>query len=330
MYPVVRMRRNRKAGWIRDLVAEYNLSTNDLILPLFVMNGKNQMEEISSMPGIFRFSSDMIVKQAKIAQDLGIKAVALFPVIDIALKSNDAKEAYNLDNLICTTVSMIKNANLTIGVICDVALDPYTIHGHDGIIIDEKIDNDVTIEALANQALALAKAGSDSIAPSDMMDGRVVAIREYLDSENYNEISIISYAAKYASSFYGPFRYALHSGKLTGNDGKKTYQMDIRNSKEAMREIALDIEEGADAIIIKPGLPFLDIIKEAHLNFDIPIFSYQVSGEYSMIKFASMNGCFNFQDVMIESLISLKRAGSSAIFCYDSINVAKFLNKQII
>jgi porphobilinogen synthase len=330
MYPVVRMRRNRKAGWIRDLVAEYNLSTNDLILPLFVMNGKNQMEEISSMPGIFRFSSDMIVKQAKIAQDLGIKAVALFPVIDIALKSNDAKEAYNLDNLICTTVSMIKNANLTIGVICDVALDPYTIHGHDGIIIDEKIDNDVTIEALANQALALAKAGSDSIAPSDMMDGRVVAIREYLDSENYNEISIISYAAKYASSFYGPFRDALHSGKLTGNDGKKTYQMDIRNSKEAMREIALDIEEGADAIIIKPGLPFLDIIKEAHLNFDIPIFSYQVSGEYSMIKFASMNGCFNFQDVMIESLISLKRAGSSAIFCYDSINVAQFLNKQII
>jgi porphobilinogen synthase len=330
MYPVVRMRRNRKAVWIRDLLAEYNLSTKDLILPLFVMSGKNQMEEISSMPGIFRFSSDMIVKQAKIAQDLGIKAVALFPVIDIALKSNDAKEAYNLDNLICTTVSMIKNANLTIGVICDVALDPYTIHGHDGIIIDEKIDNDVTIEALANQALALAKAGSDSIAPSDMMDGRVVAIREYLDSENYNEISIISYAAKYASSLYGPFRDALHSGKLTGNDGKKTYQMDIRNSKEAMREIALDIEEGVDAIIIKPGLPFLDIIKEAHLNFDIPIFSYQVSGEYSMIKFASMNGCFNFQDTMIESLISLKRAGSSAIFCYDSINVAKFLNKQII
>jgi porphobilinogen synthase len=324
------MRRNRKAVWIRDLLAEYNLSTKDLILPLFVMSGKNQMEEISSMPGIFRFSSDMIVKQAKIAQDLGIKAVALFPVIDIALKSNDAKEAYNLDNLICTTVSMIKNANLTIGVICDVALDPYTIHGHDGIIIDEKIDNDVTIEALANQALALAKAGSDSIAPSDMMDGRVVAIREYLDSENYNEISIISYAAKYASSLYGPFRDALHSGKLTGNDGKKTYQMDIRNSKEAMREIALDIEEGVDAIIIKPGLPFLDIIKEAHLNFDIPIFSYQVSGEYSMIKFASMNGCFNFQDTMIESLISLKRAGSSAIFCYDSINVAKFLNKQII
>ena len=313
----------------RDLVSENHLTSSDLILPLFVFDGQNKREEIKSMPGIFRLSPDLIIKEAKIAASVGIRAIALFPVIDIELKSNDASEAYNLDNLICRTIRMIKNENLKIGIICDVALDPYTLHGHDGIVVNEKVDNDRTIEALCNQALTLAKSGADSVAPSDMMDGRIGVIREYLDSEGYTETNIIAYAAKYASCFYSPFRDALSSGRDTGEDGKKTYQMDVRNSKEAMREIAFDIEEGADSIIIKPGLPFLDIIKEADRNFDIPIFSYQVSGEYSMMKYASMAGCFNFHEAMIESLICLKRAGSSAIFCYNAIEIAKLINQKL-
>jgi porphobilinogen synthase len=325
MYPNTRMRRNRKASWLRDLVSEHEISTNDLILPLFVQDGLNKKDEIKSMPGIFRFSPDLIIEQVKIAESLGIRAVALFPVVDLYLKSEDAKESYNFDNLICKTVRMIKNENLNIGIICDVALDPYTIHGHDGIVVDGRVDNDKTLDILSKQALALVEAGADSIAPSDMMDGRILAIRRILENENFININIIAYAAKYASCFYGPFRDALGSGSLTGQDGKKTYQMDVRNSKEAMREIALDIKEGADSIIIKPGLPFLDIIKEARQNFDIPIFSYQVSGEYSMLKFASMSGCFNFEQAMLESLICLKRAGSSAIFSYNSIEVAKLI-----
>jgi porphobilinogen synthase len=325
MYPNTRMRRNRKASWLRDLVSEHEISTNDLILPLFVQDGLNKKDEIKSMLGIFRFSPDLIIEQVKIAESLGIRAVALFPVVDLYLKSEDAKESYNFDNLICKTVRMIKNENLNIGIICDVALDPYTIHGHDGIVVDGRVDNDKTLDILSKQALALVEAGADSIAPSDMMDGRILAIRRILENENFININIIAYAAKYASCFYGPFRDALGSGSLTGQDGKKTYQMDVRNSKEAMREIALDIKEGADSIIIKPGLPFLDIIKEARQNFDIPIFSYQVSGEYSMLKFASMSGCFNFEQAMLESLICLKRAGSSAIFSYNSIEVAKLI-----
>ena len=325
MYPNTRMRRNRKASWLRDLVSEHEISTNDLILPLFVQDGLNKKDEIKSMLGIFRFSPDLIIEQVKIAESLGIRAVALFPVVDLYLKSEDAKESYNFDNLICKTVRMIKNENLNIGIICDVALDPYTIHGHDGIVVDGRVDNDKTLDILSKQALALVEAGADSIAPSDMMDGRILAIRRILENENFININIIAYAAKYASCFYGPFRDALGSGSLTGQDGKKTYQMDVRNSKEAMREIALDIKEGADSIIIKPGLPFLDIIKEARQNFNIPIFSYQVSGEYSMLKFASMSGCFNFEQAMLESLICLKRAGSSAIFSYNSIEVAKLI-----
>jgi porphobilinogen synthase len=327
MYPNIRMRRNRKAGWTRDLVSENNLFSHNLILPLFVCGGYNQFSEIESMPGVFRFSSDLIIKQLKIAEDLGIKAAALFPVIDKEMKDNDAKEAYNPGNLICKTISMIKASNINIGIICDVALDPYTIHGHDGIMINKIIENDKTLEILCKQALVLSEAGADSIAPSDMMDGRVKTIREYIDSRNYSNVNIISYAAKYASCFYGPFRTALDSAKAIGKDGKRAYQMDVRNSKEAMREIDLDILEGADSIIIKPGLPFLDIIKEAHKNFDIPIFAYQVSGEYSMLKFASMAGCFDFQEAMIESLICLKRAGSSAILCYNSIETAQLINK---
>jgi porphobilinogen synthase len=223
---------------------------------------------------------------------------------------------------------MIKDQNLQIGIICDVALDPYTLHGHDGIIINNIIDNDEAIEILCKQALSLAKAGADAVAPSDMMDGRIGLIREYLDSENYVNTNIISYGLKYASSFYGPFRDALESGSDLGKEGKKTYQMDFRNSKEAIKEIELDIQEGADAIIIKPGLPYLDIIKEAHQNFNIPIFAYQVSGEYSMLKFGSEAGCFNFEDAMIESLYCLKRAGSSAIFSYNATEMAKIINNK--
>ncbi len=328
MYPNIRMRRNRKAPWVRDLIAEHNLCSSDLILPLFIKDGVNQIEEIKTMPGILRLSCDLIVKEAKIAENLGIKAIALFPIIDKSLKSNDAKESYNSNNLICRAVKMIKDANLQIGIICDVALDPYTLHGHDGIIVNNIIDNDKTIEILCHQALSLARAGSDSIAPSDMMDGRIGVIREYLDKENYTDINIISYGVKYASSFYGPFRDAIDSGANLGSEGKKTYQLDFRNSKEAIKEIELDIQEGADAIIIKPGLPYIDIVKEAYQNFNIPIFSYQVSGEYSMLKFASQAGCFNFEDVMIESLYCLKRAGSSAILCYNAIEMAKIINKK--
>jgi porphobilinogen synthase len=328
MYPNVRMRRNRKAGWIRDLVSETNLFSHDLILPLFVCNGYNKFSEIESMPGIFRFSSDLIVEQLKIAEDVGIRAAAIFPVIDKAMKDDEAKEAYNPANLICKTIRLIKASNINIGIICDVALDPYTIHGHDGIMINETIENDKTLEILCKQALVLSESGADSVAPSDMMDGRVKTIRESLDSKNYSNINIISYAAKYASCFYGPFRTALDSAKAIGEDGKRSYQMDIRNSREAIKEIELDIYEGADSIIIKPGLPFLDVIREAYKNINTPIFAYQVSGEYAMLKFASMAGCFNFQEAMIESLICLKRAGSSAILCYNSIEMAKLINKN--
>lgn len=322
------MRRNRKSVWIRDLISENNIFSHDLILPLFVLDGDNSKSEVDSMPGIFRFSPDLIIEQIKIAEDLGIKAVFLFPVIDKNLKSNDVSEAFNANNLICRTIELIKKSNITIGVICDIALDPYTIHGHDGIIIDNDIDNDVTLEALCRQALVLSNAGADSVAPSDMMDGRVGVIRKYLDREAFSNVNIISYAAKYNSTFYGPFRTALDSGKSTNKEGKATYQMDIRNSREAMKEIELDIMEGADSIIVKPGLPFLDIIKEAKRRFDIPIFAYQVSGEYSMLKYASMSGCFDFHKAVLESLICFKRAGSSAILCYNSIEMAKLINKS--
>lgn len=325
MYPIVRLRRNRKHEWLRDLVSEHHLLPHHLILPLFVIEGHNVREEVKTMPSVFRLSIDNLVKEAAKAENLGIKAIALFPVIDSSLKSDNADEAYNLDNLICRAIRAIKNANIKIGIICDVALDPYTTHGHDGIVKDEDVDNEETIEALCNQALVLAKAGADIIAPSDMMDGRIGAIRDFLDEENFSDIPILAYAAKYASNFYGPFRDAVGSKKNLGGFSKNTYQMDYRNIGEAMREIELDIDEGADMIMVKPGMPYLDVISAANQNFSLPIFAYQVSGEYSMIKAAAESGCFDFENAMIESLIAFRRAGARAIFTYAALEIAERL-----
>ncbi|MEM6338491.1 MAG: porphobilinogen synthase [Pseudomonadota bacterium] len=324
MYPIVRLRRNRRTSWLRDLTSETHLQPSDLILPIFVIEGENLRTEVKTMPGVFRQSIDQVVITAKEAEKRGIKAIALFPSIDPSLKSESADEAYNLDNLICRTVRSLKNAGLTIGIICDVALDPYTTHGRDGILIDGDVDNDQTVEALSNQALVLAKAGVDIVAPSDMMDGRIMAIREDLDENDFINVNILAYAAKYNSSFYGPFRDAVGSNKKNYLS-KATYQMDVRNRSEAMREIEHDIEEGADMVMVKPGMPFLDIINEASQRFDIHVLAYQVSGEYAMLKIASENGALDWEKIMIESLVCFKRAGTSAILTYAALEAADLL-----
>ena len=324
MYPIVRLRRNRRTSWLRDLTSETHLQPSDLILPIFVIEGENLRTEVKTMPGVFRQSIDQVVITAMEAEKRGIKATALFPSIDPSLKSESADEAYNLDNLICRTVRSLKNAGLSIGIICDVALDPYTTHGHDGILIDGDVDNDQTVEALSNQALVLAKAGVDIVAPSDMMDGRIMAIREDLDENDFINVNILAYAAKYNSSFYGPFRDAVGSNKKNYLS-KATYQMDVRNRSEAMREIEHDIEEGADMVMVKPGMPFLDIINEASQRFDIHVLAYQVSGEYAMLKIASENGALDWDKIMIESLICFKRAGTSAILTYAALEAAELL-----
>lgn len=325
-FPQVRLRRLRKSAWMRELVAQNSLRESDLILPLFVIEGKNIEQKIDHLPGVSRFSIDLIVKKAKEAKALGIPAVMLFPAIEQKLKTVDGKEAFNEDNLICRTIKAIKKQVPEIGVICDVALDPYTTHGHDGIIDENgEVLNDATIEVLCKQALVQASAGCDIIAPSDMMDGRVAVIRDTLEDYGFMDVAIMSYAAKYASSFYGPFRHAVGSASNLKKSDKKTYQMDFRNSLEAMREIALDVDEGADMVIIKPGMPYLDVVKEASQNFSLPIISYQVSGEYAMLKHAANNGAFDFDVALFESLISFKRAGASAIITYGAIEIAKKL-----
>ncbi len=324
IYPIVRLRRNRRTSWLRDLTSETHLQPSDLILPIFVIEGENLKTEVKTMPGVFRQSIDQLLITAREAERRGIKAIALFPSIDPFLKSENADEAYNLDNLICRSVRALKNAGLNIGIICDVALDPYTIHGHDGIVIDGDVDNDETVEALANQALVLAKAGVDIVAPSDMMDGRIMAIREDLDENGFINVNILAYAAKYNSSFYGPFRDAVGSNKKDYLC-KATYQMDIRNRSEAMREIEHDIEEGADMVMVKPGMPFLDIINEASQRFDVHIFAYQVSGEYAMMKIAAESGALDWEKIMMESLICFKRAGASAILTYAALEAAELL-----
>lgn len=324
MYPLVRLRRNRKSLWLRELLAENSLNVNDLVLALFVVEGENQRQEIKSMPGIYRLSIDQVILTVKEAYDNNIKAIALFPCIDQQLKNNNADEAYNVDNLICRTVRSIRNTNINIGIICDVALDCYTSHGHDGIVHNGDVDNDKTVKALCNQALVLAKAGADILAPSDMMDGRIMAIRQMLDSEGFQNVNILAYAAKYASSFYSPFRDALNNNQTTYLD-KATYQMNVRNSREALLEIEHDLAEGADMIIIKPGIMFLDIIQQASSNFNIPIFAYQVSGEYAMLKFAAEAQALNWQAALIESLMCFKRAGARVIVTYAALEVAKIL-----
>jgi porphobilinogen synthase len=324
MFPEVRLRRLRQNAWLRDLVAETNLSPENLIYPIFIVQGHGIRENIVTMPGVARLSIDYAIEEIKACAKVGIKAVALFPVVDNELKDSNASEAYNLDNLICRSIRAIKNANIDIGIIADVALDPYTLDGHDGITVDGEVDNDATIECLCNQALALAKAGVDMVAPSDMMDGRVGAIRQYLDEADLSRVNILAYSVKHASSLYYPFRDAL--GNKASTD-KKTYQMDYRNFKETLREIELDILEGADIVMVKPAITSLDIIHAAANQFTVPIFAYQVSGEYAMIKSAAMAEYLLWDEAILESLISIKRAGARAIVSYAALDVAKRLAK---
>ena len=324
-YPMVRLRRNRKTEWSRRLVQENSLSVNDLIWPIFIKDGKNIKEPINSMPGVFRYSLDKLNNLVEKAISKKIPMIALFPNTPIHKKNARGSEALNKNNLVCKALRLIKKNYSEIGIMCDVALDPYTIHGHDGILKNNYVDNDETIKILVKQSLLQAKMGCDVIAPSDMMDGRIGMIRKALDKNGYKSVQILSYAVKYASSFYGPFRDAVGSKKSLIGD-KKNYQMDISNSKEAIREVALDISEGADFVMVKPGMPYLDIIKLIKENFKIPVFAYQVSGEYSLI----MNGIKNKiikKEAIHESLLSLKRAGANAIVTYFADKIADTLRK---
>lgn len=324
-YPNSRPRRLRQNEWTRDMVRENSLTVKDLIWPLFVQEGNNSSVDISSMPNVKRWTIDLIVEQAAKAYELGIPAIAIFPQTPADLKSDEGYEGVNPDNLICRTVHAIKSQVPDIGVICDVALDPYTNHGQDGLIKDGYVDNDLTLEALVNQAHVQVSAGCDILAPSDMMDGRVAAIRDMLEEKGIPNIHIMSYAAKYASAFFGPFRDAVgSSSSLKG--GKETYQMDPANTDEAMREIIMDIDEGADSIIVKPGMPYLDIIERVTRELNFPTFAYQVSGEYAMIQAAAANGWLDLEKTMMESLMAFKRAGASGIWTYFAPEVAKKLN----
>ena len=324
-FPRVRMRRNRLSEFSRKLMSENNLSVNDLIYPIFITYGSKIKEEISSMPGIFRYSLDLLHKEIEYISSLNIPAIALFPKIENNLKTPDGKEALNKNNLICKAIKISKKVNPNLGVITDVALDPYTDHGHDGIIKEDQIDNDLTLDILCKQAIVQAEAGCDIIAPSDMMDGRVGAIRDTLDEHSLINVQIMSYAAKYASSFYSPFRDAVGSAVNLSKKSKKSYQMDPANTAEALREIRLDINEGADMIIIKPGIPYLDIISKAKNEFNFPVIAYQVSGEYSMIKGAIQNGWFDEEKIIFETMMCLKRAGCDGIITYFAPFVAKKL-----
>lgn len=320
----VRMRRNRRSEWARRMVREHVLTTDDLIWPMFVMDGTNARTPVPSMPGVERLSVDEIAREAARAAKLNIPCIALFPYTDPNLRDETGSEALNPNNLVCRAIRTIKNEVPEIGVLCDVALDPFTSHGHDGLLRDGVILNDETVAVLVKQALVQAEAGCDIIAPSDMMDGRVGAIRKTLDAAKFTNVSIMSYAAKYASAFYGPFRDAVGSAKtLTGD--KRTYQMDFGNSDEALREVALDIEEGADMIMVKPGLPYLDIVQRVKEVFGMPTFAYQVSGEYAMIMAAAQNGWLDGERAMIESLTAFKRAGCDGVLTYFAPRVAEKL-----
>ena len=322
-YPSTRLRRNRKKEWSRRLVQESTLSPNDLIWPIFICEGTNVKERINTMPGVYRHSIDKLEKLVESAMDKNIPMIALFPNIPNSKKNSKGSEALNKNNLVCKALRLIRKNYKNIGIMCDVALDPYTSHGHDGILKNNYVDNDETIKILIKQSLLQAEMGCDVIAPSDMMDGRVGEIRKALDKNNYELVQILSYAVKYASNFYGPFRDAVGSKKTLKGD-KKNYQMDFRNSKEALREVALDIKEGADFVMVKPGMPYLDIIKLIRDNFKIPVFAYQVSGEYSLIKNGIKNKILN-EEAIIESLTSFKRAGASAIVTYFAEEIAQKL-----
>ena len=328
-FPRIRMRRNRMSNFSRRLISENNISLDDLIYPIFITYGSNIKEEVVSMPGIYRYSLDLLHKEIEYISSLFIPAIAFFPKVQNALKTSDGKEALNKNNLICKAIEISKKVNPKLGVICDVALDPYTDHGHDGIIINNQIDNDETLSILCKQALVQAEAGCDIIAPSDMMDGRVGFIRDALDKNGFTNVQIMSYAAKYASAFYGPFRDAVGSNLSLLKKSKKSYQMDPANSDEALKEIALDISEGADMVIVKPGMPYLDIIYKVKQEFKMPTYAYQVSGEYSMIKNAIEKGWFDEDRIIFETLIAFKRAGCNGIITYFAPYIAKkLLNKD--
>jgi porphobilinogen synthase len=326
-FPATRLRRNRRSDWSRRLVRETTLSADDLIWPIFVTDGKNERSDVASMPGVERLSIDLAVKAAETAAALKLPAIALFPYTDRSLRDEQASEALNPNNLVCRAVRAIKAGVGDIGVICDVALDPYTSHGHDGLLIDGEIDNDRTVEVLVRQALNQAEAGCDILAPSDMMDGRIGAVREALEANGFTHTQLLAYAAKYASAFYGPFREAVGSGAMLRGD-KRSYQMDPANAEEALREVGQDIAEGADMVMVKPGLPYLDIVRRVKETFHVPTFVYQTSGEYSMIVAAAERGWIDRERVIVESLMACKRAGADAILSYFSIEVAKLLSED--
>ncbi|MBM3536720.1 MAG: porphobilinogen synthase [Alphaproteobacteria bacterium] len=323
-YPRTRLRRNRRDAWSRRLVAENRLSPADLIWPVFVQDGKAKRTPIPSMPGVFRLTVDELVKDARKAAKLGIPVIAIFPVVPMNLKSEDGDEACNPDNVVCRAVRAIKKAVPEIGVLCDAALDPFTSHGQDGLVRNGYVVNDESVEVLVRQSLIQAEAGCDIIAPSDMMDGRVGTIREALDRGGFEAVRIMSYAAKYASGFYGPFRDAIGSASALGKGDKRTYQMDPANSDEALREVAFDIDEGADMVMVKPGMPYLDIVRRVKEAFAVPTYVYQVSGEYSMLSGAVERGWLD-RKVVLESLLGFKRAGADGILTYFALEAAAAL-----
>ena len=325
-FPRTRLRRMRRDDFSRRLMRENVLSTNDLIYPVFVLDGSNRIESVASMPGVERQSIDRLLKTAEECVKLGIPALALFPVVDQSAKSLDAREAYNTEGLVPCTVRALKERFPQLGIITDIALDPYTTHGQDGLIDDKGyVLNDETMAVLVKQALCHAEAGADVVAPSDMMDGRIGAIRDALEAKGFIHTRILAYSAKYASSFYGPFRDAVGSATNLGKGDKTTYQMDPANSDEALREVALDLEEGADMVMVKPGLPYLDIVRRVKQEFGIPTFAYQVSGEYAMLKAASQNGWLDEKACVLESLLGFKRAGADGILTYYAMDAARWL-----
>ncbi len=328
-FPTTRLRRLRNRDYVRRLVRENTLLPSDLVAPMFLKEGKNVKEVISSMPGVHRLSIDLAIKEIKTLSSKGVPAVALFPSVPDRLKSSGGEESYNSSGLVQNAIKKIKEAVPEIGIISDVALDPYTTHGHDGLLNENgDILNDETIDILVRQSISQAEAGIDIIAPSDMMDGRVAAIRAALDARGFQEVKILAYSAKYSSAFYGPFREAIGSAKNIGSQGKKTYQMDPGNSLEAVREVALDVAEGADMVMVKPGMPYLDIITRIKEEFGMPTFAYQVSGEYSMIKAASENGWLDEKSAILESLLCFKRAGADGVLSYFTKNAINWLHES--
>jgi porphobilinogen synthase len=324
-FPRTRMRRTRRTDWLRRLRREHQVTANDLIWPVFVREGEGIREPVASLPGVSRLSIDVLCEEAARAEALGIPVIAVFPVIDPARKDEDGSEAKNPDNLVCRAVRALKERVGNLGVLCDVALDPFTSHGQDGLVRDGYVVNDETVAALCAQAVVQARAGCDIIAPSDMMDGRIGAVRDALDAAGFAQVSIMSYAAKYASAYYGPFRDAVGSAKNLGRSDKRTYQMDPANGDEALREVALDLQEGADMVMVKPGMPYLDIVRRVKDTFHVPTFAYQVSGEYAMLKSAAELGRLDYRAVMMEALMSFKRAGADGVLTYAAVEVAEWL-----